>query len=221
MYVTISTLSPSLYTVSIQQQMVSGATDLNKAANDFMSENIATMVNKALKNEPGICKAIVTPSLCFMFLVVKLFYLSYYKSRFDLSHMTDPGKSRAPIDRMYLRPSSSSYSLWKMMYYSPRFRDHHNSKLAIVAFNMEKIFPCIAGKRVMPMCRMYTGEEDGFRMGRPIIEAGDTGNHFRMFRRRPVYGFAIQGCPYLTRHCMPEYWQTTISCMLPRKYCPP
>ena len=159
--------------------------------------------------------------MMFVSLVVKLLHLAYYSSRFHLSHMTNTGRGGRTIDRMYLRYSRSSYSPRRMMYYAPRFRDIHRSYLAIVAFNMERIFPCLAGKSVMPMCRMYTGEEDGFRKGRPIIEASDGGNHFRMFRRRPVYGFAIQGCRYLTRHCMPVWWQTTISCMLPRKYCPP
>ena len=47
-----------------QQQVVNGTTDLNEAVKDFMSENIATMVNKALENEPGIlCNTIIITSL--------------------------------------------------------------------------------------------------------------------------------------------------------------
>ena len=205
----------SLPHCSLQQQMVSGATDLNKAAKDFMSENMKTMVNKALVNEPGnqhYYNLIIM--FLFMFLVVKMLYLSYYKSQFRLSHMTD---RRTIIDKLSVRRSKSSYSPKRMMYYAPRFRDYHNSKLAIVAFNMEKIFPCLAGKRVLPVCRLFTAEEDGFRNGRPIIEAADGGNNFQMFNQRPVYAFAIKGCQ---ESCVPEYMEKTITCMLPRKYCP-
>ena len=111
------------------------------------------------------------------------------------------------------------YSTKKTMYYAPQFHDYHKSYLAILAFNLEKIFPCIAEKNIVPICRLYTGEEDGFNHGRPIIEAGDSGNNFKMFSGKPVYGFTVQGCRYFTSSCMPVWWQATLTCMLPRKYC--
>ena len=156
-----------------------------------------------------------------IFTVIKMLYISYHRFWFHLGHINDAGRSGTKIDKLYIGRSASytRYSTKRTMCYAPRFHDYHKSYLAILAFNLEKIFPCIAGKNIVPICRLYTGEEDGFNRGRPIIEAGDRGNNFNMFGRKPVYGFAVQGCRYFTTSCMPVWWQTTLTCMLPRKYC--
>ena len=118
-------------------------------------------------------------------------------------------------------PGTSNISLNGMMYYSPRYPDYHRSNLGIFAFNLEKIFPCIAGKNIdfNLRCRRFTLEEDGFNKGRAILEIGDGGNHLGMFGRKPVYAFAVQDCSQLTRACLPYWWQTSITCLLPRKFC--
>ena len=56
---------------------------------------------------------------------------------------------------------------------------------------------------VMPMCRVFTGEEDGFRKGHPIIEAGDSGNNLKCLKTC-LYSFVIEGCGAGTQ-CMPAY----------------
>ena len=118
-------------------------------------------------------------------------------------------------------PGTSNISLNGMMYYRPRYPDGHRSNLGIFAFNLEKIFPCIAGKNLdfIPRCRRFTLEEDGFNKGRAILEIGDGGNNLRMFGGKPVYAFAVQDCPQLTVACLPRWWDTSITCLLPRKFC--
>ena len=206
---------------SLQHQMVSAAPDLNKAVKELVSENMPAMVNKVLQNEPGNQTAITLCGsyLILLYIVVKLLHLTFHGSKFSLRVMSNTGKPTATLDTLPVTRSGAAYSPKRMMYYAPRYRDHHKSNLAIVAFNMEKIFPCLAGKGVLPMCRMYTAEEDGFMKGRSIIEAADIGNNLKMFNK-PVYAFAVRGCRKLTsQSCMPNWWQKTITCLLPRMYC--
>ena len=53
----------------------------------------------------------------------------------------------------------------------------------------------------MPMCQMFTVEEDGFRKGHPIIEAGDSGNILKCLKTC-LYSFVIEGCgaPSVCQH---------------------
>ena len=77
-------------------------------------------------------------------------------------------------------PAQPSTSLDNILAYRPNFADFHQSGLAGVFLNLERIFPCISDDEC-PICRTFTYEEDGFNSGRAIIEAADIGNHFHVF----------------------------------------
>ena len=110
--------------------------------------------------------------------------------------------------------------------YQPRYRDttdfgHGGSDTTAAFFiNMRKVFPCTRSLsyRYHPVCKIFTNEEDGFRSYRPIIEAADSGNHFRIFSTTeniPTYGFGIQGCAEFTMDCLPTHHLFVIVCYLP------
>ena len=42
---------------------------------------------------------------------------------------------------------------------APQFCDYHRSYLAMVAFNLEKIFSCIAEKSIVPVCQIYKAKK--------------------------------------------------------------
>ena len=120
-------------------------------------------------------------------------------------------------------PAQPSISSDNTLAYRPNFADFHQSGLAGVFLNLENIFPCISDDKC-PICHIFTYEEDGFNSGRAIIEAGDIGNNFRVFsstQNIKTYGFAFQGCVQLNglHGCMPRFFQTAITCQLPRESC--
>lgn len=120
-----------------------------------------------------------------------------------------------------LQASTSSNNL---LAYRPRFNDHHNSNLAGIFINLEGVFPCLQplGDSYYPICDVSSEEEDGFRNGRALIDAGDIGNNFRVFSSSEnitTYGTAIQECPQLTTSCFPVYYSLSVACYLPRGVC--
>ena len=73
---------------------------------------------------------------------------------------------------------------------------------------------------------MSTYEDDGFRGGQAIIEAGDSGNayDFGVFddvriNLTGVFGFGFSNCPELNTACFPLYVEYLIVCYLPRNNC--
>ena len=93
-----------------------------------------------------------------------------------------------------------------LLAYRPRFADTHNSNLAPGVFiNMEGVFPCLQSlSNYVPICQVFSDEEDGFRGGRALIGAGDGGNHFRVFSTTSdilTYGVAVQDCPEFNATC--------------------
>ena len=118
------------------------------------------------------------------------------------------------------QPLTSSNNL---LAYRPRFDDTHNSNLAGIFINLEGVFPCLVSlSDYYPICRVFTAEEDGFRNGRALIDAGDIGNHFRVFNSSSnilTYGIAIQECPEFTISCFPTHHSLSVVCYLPRGLC--
>ena len=116
--------------------------------------------------------------------------------------------------------ASATNSPLGYMRYRPNYADFHKSYLAGLFFNLEHLFPCARRSRQRPVCRMFTLEEDGFLKGKAIIEKADSGNNFVIFGSNiDTYGFAIQGCKTMNSYCLPSYFETVITCYLPRKYC--
>ena len=125
-------------------------------------------------------------------------------------------------------PSQAVTSSNNLLAYRPRFADSHNSNLAGVFINMVGVFPCLRSQSGLalrgysPSCQVFSEEDDGFRMGKALIGAGDIGNHFRVFSSTSnvlTYGIAIQQCPEFNTTCFPRYHSFAVACNLPRAAC--
>ena len=119
-------------------------------------------------------------------------------------------------------PSSSSTSSNNLLAYRPNFNDHHTSGLAAFFVNMNGVYPCLAGPTGnVPICKLFTYEEDGFRNGRAVIDAADGGNNFAIFggNNLATFGFAISGCATMNNACFPVSTEYSIVCLLPRSRC--
>ena len=149
--------------------------------------------------------------------------LNLYRNGNDLGlyRITNEGNFGEHLASVSLAdPSSSSMSPNHMLYYGPRYPDPHHSNLATVAFNLGKIFPCIAEKnKIQLSCARATSGEDGFNKGRAIIEAADSGNDLTMFGPTAVYALAIQTCPEFNKNCFPNKFALSVVCQLPRNVC--
>ena len=149
---------------------------------------------------------------------IRTFTLSLSKSR-NLQLKTQDGVTAI----IPLKSGSSSLtSTNNILAYRPKYSDYHSSGLAGIFVNIEKIFPCIAGTNYVPICSIFTSEEDGFRKGKQYIELGDLGNHVEVFGKNiATYGLAISGCPklYGAWGCLPCYVTSTVVCLLPRSSC--
>ena len=108
----------------------------------------------------------------------------------------------------------------KILAYRPKYSDFHKSGLAGIFVNIEKIFPCIAMTKYVPICSIFTSEEDGFRKGKQYIELGDQGNNVKVFgKNTATYGLAVSGCSQLNQSCLPTWVSSTVMCLLPRSSC--
>ena len=106
--------------------------------------------------------------------------------------------------------------------YRPYFNDVHNSNLAILFLNLEAVFPCLRDTDVMPVCNLFTLEEDGFLGGKSLVQAADLGNNFRIFsnsRFVKTFGFGLTGCRTFATWCVPVSFERSLVCLLPRNVC--
>ena len=110
-----------------------------------------------------------------------------------------------------------------LLAYRPRYRDVHNSNLAAIFINLEGVFPCLVPLTdYYPICSVYSEDQDGFRGGKAIIGASDSGNTFHIFSNSAnikTYSIAVQNCPELTPACLPLWHKITVTCFLPRTAC--
>ena len=115
------------------------------------------------------------------------------------------------------QPQTSSNNL---LAYRPRY---DGTNLTTVFINMEGVFPCLAPlTNYTPICHVFTEDEDSFRDGRALIDAGDVGDDFRVFNSSSnilTYGIAIQECAEFNTVCFPQYHSFTVVCYLPRSAC--
>ena len=128
------------------------------------------------------------------------------------------------LDQMSIYWSNrNATSLNNLLAYRVRYNDDHYSSLAAIFINLDGVFPCLAPlSDYRPICKIYSNEEDGFRGGKAIIGAGDSGNSFRIFSTWAdikTYGIAIQNCPEITPSCIPSWHKISLACYLPRAAC--
>lgn len=129
------------------------------------------------------------------------------------------GPNRAELPNFNSSTNASSNNL---LAYYPNYRDGHRSGIAAIFINMVEAFPCINSlSSHLPVCKVFTYEDDGFRKGRAIIEASDAGNGFRVFNGtiKGVFAFGFAGCPELNTDCFPRYIEYAVTCYLPRNIC--
>ena len=160
-------------------------------------------------------------SVSFFLPVVKqLTFQRFHNGAFRLDRINHLGKLKTVEFFGVPFIHQSRISPNEIIYYGANYSDYHSSNLFIMAFNLEKIFTCIAGKDIVPTCARFTAEEDGFNKGKSIVEAGDSGNDFIMFGKgKRVYAFSVSGCPLVTNACFPLHYMISITCLLPREYC--
>ena len=124
---------------------------------------------------------------------------------------------------MRINLSQNVTSSNNLLAYRPQYRDTHNSSLAAIFINLEGVFPCLVPLTdYHPICSVYSEDQDGFRGGKAIIGAGDSGNTFHIFSNSAnikTYSIAVQDCPELTPACFPIYHQISVICFLPRATC--
>lgn len=118
-------------------------------------------------------------------------------------------------------PSSSSTSSNNLLAYRPNFVDHHTSGLAAIFLNIRAIFPCLSGRSIAPVCKIFTYEDDGFRNGHAFIESGDSSTDFGdVFGNNiPTFAFALSNCRTMSEECFPNSGEYSIVCLLPRNWC--
>ena len=93
-------------------------------------------------------------------------------------------------------PSVSQTST--LLAYRPRYNDMHDSNLAGLFVNIQQVFTCTSTiPDYVPVCDIFTREEDGFRKGNAFIQAADNGNSVGVFGRASVWGVAVQNLPIL------------------------
>ena len=128
---------------------------------------------------------------------------------------------RTELETLTISDPSQPYTN-NLLAYRPRYNDVHRSGLGAIFINIEGVFPCVAPLSYVPICSTFTTEEDGFRSGKAIIDAADSGNNFQIFNTTTniaTYGIAFQQCPEFNDSCFPSFLSLTIACYLPRAAC--
>ena len=124
-------------------------------------------------------------------------------------------------DLSILNTNNAYTSSNNLVAYRPNYRDTHSSNLAVLFVNLQALFPCLSGANFHPACSIFTSEEDGFRGGKPIIQAADIGNHFRIFSSSTnfeTFGFGVAGCSTFVSSCV-STMEVELVCLLPRNRC--
>ena len=127
--------------------------------------------------------------------------------------------TRGPILDSITIGNGKTSTTSSILAYRPSYKDYHNSQLGAIFLNLENLFPCGKNGVVVPPCRRFTQDEDGFFKGKTIAEAADGGNNMRIFGIGiKTYGFVIEQCRYLNGAdgCLPKIFQTVVLCVLPR-----
>lgn len=100
------------------------------------------------------------------------------------------GPNRAELPNFNSSTNASSNNL---LAYYPNYRDAHRSGLAAMFINMPVAFPCLEGvSSYLPVCKVFTYEDDGFRGGRAIIEVGNGFPGVFSGPQKGVFALALQ-----------------------------
>ena len=153
--------------------------------------------------------------LMFHFLVIEVVQVSNNNKILKINKFIGYTFELGPeLDAIDIKDGSASVTS-NILAYRPNFNSH-GQNLAAVFINLETLFPCTKGKKYVPSCTSLTQGEKGFNQGRPLLQAGDTGNSFKVFSSS-TYGFAFNGCTKFTgaAPCLEKYYTFSIACFLP------
>ena len=160
---------------------------------------------------------------------IKTAYIGLYGQPLKVSLWEQDPLTLAKIgyrSTLVISDTNRAYTSDNTIAYRPNYNDLHSSSLAVLFFNLDVAFPCLRNTTTPPVCSLFSQEEDGFLGGRPLIQAADIGNHFRIFSRSnfvATFGFGIAGCSTFGRSCVPTYvgssYGLSLVCLLPRSVC--
>ena len=160
---------------------------------------------------------------------IKTAYIGLYSQPLKVSLREQDSSTLARLgyrSTLTIPDTNRAYTSDNTIAYRPNFNDLHNSSLAVLFFNLDVAFPCLRNTNTAPACSLFSLEEDGFLGGRPLIQAADAGNHFRIFSRSgfvATFGFGFVGCSTLGRSCVPTdvglSYELSLVCLLPRSVC--
>ena len=118
-----------------------------------------------------------------------------------------------------IRDISNAYtSDNNILAYRPNYSSHSGGNTSIIFINLEAAIPCYQANQLTGhICHLYTFEEENFQFGKAFIQAGDIGNHFRIFsntRSIATYGFGVSGCSTFDQACVSNF-EVSLVCLLP------
>ena len=115
---------------------------------------------------------------------------------------------------------SSTITRGNILAYRPNYRDEFQSNLGTIFIHVEAVYPC-ATRYQQISCKLFPNEDDGFRGGRAIFEAMDSGGNFGVFSGI-TYAFAIEGCSQINNCYTVSSGITmtfTLVCLVPSSVC--
>ena len=212
-----------------QQAVIPTSTHLCSINVPALMRLIYRVINRKLASQPGKSynKYIYlyihenTVPVHILNVVVQMLYLSIGAGRRVLSIRKIRGGifTLGPVLNRITIGNGQTAITSSILAYRPRYNGFHQTRLGAVFLNLERLFPCAGKTGLVPVCRRFTQEEDGFFKGRTITEAADIGNNMRIFGRDiKTYGFVFERCSILSGRvsCLPNHFQTVVTCFLPR-----
>ena len=159
--------------------------------------------------------------------VVKIMYIGLGGSgtrrsvRFQMRDSSTWALLNPRTDLTIANTNNAATSSNNLIAYRPNYSDAHSSDLGVLFVNLQSQFPCLSGANIHPACSIFTSESDGFRGGKPILQAADIGNNFRIFSSNSnleTFGFAVAGCSTFASSCVSNL-EVELVCLLPRNRC--
>ena len=194
------------------------------ARKQALTSLIKSVIDQKLASQPGrskLYKLHIYMIVHLFFTAVQMLYLSLPKSRIlSIQKVNGSDLTLRPIlDKIKIGNGQTARTS-TMLAYRPNYNGHDHTRLGAVFLNLVKLFPC-ARTGIVPVCRRFTQDEDGFYKGKTIAEAADIGNNMRIFSTTKyinTYGFVFEACPYLNgvNSCLSTYFETVVTCFLPR-----
>ena len=155
-------------------------------------------------------------------IVMEILYIALISGTPRTLHLRSMDTSTQAVGHTFstltIQNTSNSYtSDDNILAYRPNYSSNSGGNTAIIFINLEAAIPCYQVNRIGPACNLFTLEEESFQFGKAFIQAGDIGNHFRIFSNSlfiATYGFGVSGCSTFDQACVSNF-EVTLVCLLP------